>query len=192
MARTKTSEKVVAHVKEEIKKYPLIERLEKEFDKHPQLRLSKFLKKKIKGFTLKEFIDSFINEYNLEYETRVISSNTDEETSGSMRSIQDIYSICKYYYPEAKLKDVFQGIFELASENKIFGKWYCHTINKFVFSEKHTAYDKFTIRKDTFISRVNITTYDVFRELGFKQSNFINNGYNNTKKTESYNQVEEN
>lgn len=172
-------------------KHPLIDRLEKKFSNYPKLRLSKFLKKNVKDLPLKEFIYNFLTQWNNEYETRDIESDEDFDTLETKRSLEDIYSICKYYYPDCKLKDLLQCLFELCSENKIFGKWYCHTICKYVFSAEYTAYDRFTVRRDIIAGNMRMTTYDVFKELGFKQSDFKNKYYNNTKRDERYNQLED-
>lgn len=151
--------------------------VEKEFSNLPILRFDKFLKKKMAGMSLEEFIENFFSTFNEEHNTKNPETDKVETTMGKHRSINDVYSICKYYYPKVILEEVFVAIFENCKKNKVFGKWFCKSTKRYVFSSQTTDYDALTVRDEPIYYGSDITLSNIYRELGYKPSDFVNDFY---------------
>lgn len=151
--------------------------VEEQFSTLPILRFDKFLKKKIAGLNLEQFIDKFFNDYNEEHNTKNPETDKVETTLGKHRSINDLYSICKYYYPKATLEEIFRALFDNCSNNKVFGKWFCKSTKRYVFSKEPTDYDKTTVRDEPVFAGSTITMAAIYAELGYKIGDFDNEHY---------------
>lgn len=98
-----------------------------------------------KVLTNKKPLDSFILDFMIDYNTRF---DTYDNLgwyicgAGRRRSLGDIYLICKGYYPDCTIEDVFKILIRMLEDGTINGS-YCNTINKFVFynSSSHNNFD---------------------------------------------------
>lgn len=122
--------------------------------------------------TLESFILNFFKRYNKDYDSERIANGVVERTAGQMRSIEDVFSICRTYYPKTTLKQVLQCMFTLASQQKIHGKWKCKQIQKYVFSGSKTSYDDSSIRQDIFSDAYPVKIRTLYEELGFDTESF--------------------
>lgn len=95
----------------------------------------------VKNKALDSFILDFMIDYNTRFDTYDHNSwyicGTDRR-----RSLGDIYLICKGYYPDCTIEDVFKILIRMLEDGTINGS-YCNTINKFVFynSSSHNNFD---------------------------------------------------
>jgi hypothetical protein len=88
--------------------------------------------------TLYGFLLKFFKEYNDIYNT-VNKNNKVICDTGRRRSLDDIYLICKYYFPDCTTYQVFKELIKLSKSNKInYSK--CSTINKYVFYHNPYTY----------------------------------------------------
>lgn len=98
------------------------------------LKLSGFKRKK--NETLSKFIFNFLSMYNKDFPTlRYIQQGTwiQDTPANKRRSLGDVFLICKYYYPECSLVDVFTILHVLVKSIQGFRTSYCFTINKRVW-----------------------------------------------------------
>lgn len=105
------------------------------------LRLRGLLRNR-KTETLNQFLTKFFIEWNnpaAEAQTVKDTIFVDDETTqtviGKRRSIGDLFMICKYYFPNVTVKQVYQCLMnELpTSISEGFRSSYCSTINKYVW-----------------------------------------------------------
>lgn len=102
---------------------------------------NKLLKKegklRLKGFSMDEkpllstFIKKFFIDYNYNYET-VNKNNKVICATGRRRSLGDIYLICKHYYPNCTIIEVFKELVALLNLGNI-NTQKCSNIRKYVF-----------------------------------------------------------
>lgn len=93
----------------------------------------------------KKPLDSFILDFMIDYNTRFDTYDhngwyicgTDRR-----RSLGDIYLICKGYYPDCTIEDIFKILIRMLEDGTISGS-YCNTIHKFVFytASHHNNFD---------------------------------------------------
>jgi hypothetical protein len=113
-----------------------------------KIRFANLLKKNRKDKTLEEFLFRFFTEFNVEKDTIYASDKRLQTQSKKRRSISDIYMLCKYYYPESKLIDVYRILLTVLP-NKIekgYRMSYCHATKKYMFyyspSNNNAVYDR--------------------------------------------------
>jgi hypothetical protein len=98
------------------------------------IRLARTLRRR--NETLPEFLYNFFTDFNYERDTVYVEEGKGVQTPmGKRRSLGDIFSICKYYYPAATVKEVAKELY-INLPNKIrdgYRSSYCNTINKRVF-----------------------------------------------------------
>lgn len=95
----------------------------------------------VKNKALDSFILDFMIDYNDRFDTITHYGGIVCYT-GKRRSLGDIYLICKGYYPDCTIEDVFKILIRMLEDGTINGS-YCNTINKFVFynSSSHNNFD---------------------------------------------------
>jgi len=85
--------------------------------------------------TLKQFLVKFFKEWNEEKDT-IYADNRDVQTAaGKRRSIGDLFMICRYYFPNTTVKQLYNCLINelpTAIPDGFRGS-YCNTINKYVF-----------------------------------------------------------
>jgi len=115
---------------------------------------------KINDPTIYNFLLNFFNNYNNNYYT--LNKNNKEVCDLTRRrSLGDIFLICKYYFPNCTIFDVFKNLLKLSSNNLIcYNK--CSTINKYVFYTGPMAYTNAT---DTVEYFKNITMSELIIKL---------------------------
>lgn len=69
-----------------------------------ELRIKGLLKKR--NESLKEFLVDFFNKWNNEKETLYVKDKTVQTNPGKRRSFGDIFTICKYYYPNVTVREL--------------------------------------------------------------------------------------
>lgn len=92
---------------------------------------------------LETFIFNFLNVLNVKYCT--LHKETLEMTCerGKRRSLEDIFLICKYYYPNCTMEEVLIVLIDILENKDIYiGASYCNTINKYVFHIQSDVYNK--------------------------------------------------
>jgi len=90
-------------------------------------------------------LDSFILDFMIDYNTRFDTyDNLGWYICGTdrRRSLGDIYLICKGYYLDCTIEDVFRILIRMLDDGTISGS-YCNTIHKFVFytASHHNNFD---------------------------------------------------
>lgn len=115
-------------------KKDFFDKIEEEIHKRvpKAIRLEKT--KRARKQNLQSFLEKFFMEYNKERNTifvdetngRVIQTDTNEG-NGRLRSLSDIYMLCKYYYPDCTLKEVMTLIYKTLPKEmeKGFRTCYC-------------------------------------------------------------------
>lgn len=107
------------------------------------LRFKGFYKSKLKNKSLGTFIELLLTSYSKKYIT-INANNRKEQCSprSHRRSLGDIYSICKYYYPKCTLKKVIKELFSLVGEVQGFRYTYCsiHSKKMFYYNEYKSAF----------------------------------------------------
>lgn len=71
------------------------------------IRLEKTLKNRGKQ-TLERFLINFFNDYNLSRNTIYSTTKKVQTEMGKRRSLGDIYMICKYYFPNCTVQEVYK------------------------------------------------------------------------------------
>jgi len=108
---------------------------------------------------LEDFLVKFFNKWNEERSTLYSTKNEVQTPPGKRRSIGDIYSICKYYYPNCTIREVSDIVYnKLTGKVPNFRSSLCSMIKKRVFYKGLPAqvscfYD--TEKKDEFELTVN-------------------------------------
>lgn len=115
-----------------------IKEFEKDLLKEGLLRLRPFMKKTIKGVSLKDFITNFLKDYNKNNELENITVDDEEVfcAQNKRRSGGDIFRLCKYYYPKTTLLEVLAVLDEIILQDtkKEYKVQICEMINKRVYS----------------------------------------------------------
>ena len=97
----------------------------------------------------KKPLDSFILDFMIDYNTRFDTyDNLGLFVCGTdrRRSLGDIYLICKGYYPDSTIEDVFKVLIRMLDDGIISGS-YCNTIHKFVFyPSHHSSHNSFDVK----------------------------------------------
>lgn len=92
----------------------------------------------IKEFTLTEFDDNledfihnFLARYNAKYETTTLDDLTGKQCDkGRLRSLIDIFLICKYYFPQCTLEEVKIALY---NNDDILSSQVCGTVHRRVY-----------------------------------------------------------
>lgn len=168
MATTKTKAKT---------KKVFIPQVEEAFKKLPVLRFEKFFKKELNGVNLEEFVNRFYNQFNDKHNTKDVKTDRIENTIGKYRSLQDLYSISKYYYPNMTIEEFFTAVFENCKKNRIFGRWFCNSTKRYVLSKEATDYDEYTVRDEELFTDSDVCMSNIYEELGYSESDFENESY---------------
>ncbi len=97
-----------------------LKEFEKDLLKEGLLRLKPFMKKDLKGVSVKDFIIKFIKTYNKDNALQNVDIESEEVTcaQNKMRAGGDIFRISKYYYPKTTLLEVLAVLDELATSPK--------------------------------------------------------------------------
>lgn len=99
------------------------------------IRLEKTKKKTVKEMGLESFLVKFFTEWNNEKNTIYADDKSIQTDMEKRRSLGDIYMICKYYFPDMTLKELFHllynKLFDLVNEG--FRTSHCNTIHKRVW-----------------------------------------------------------
>lgn len=99
--------------------------------------------------TNKKPLDSFILDFMIDYNTRFDTyDNLGWFVCGTdrRRSLGDIYLICKGYYPNCTIEEVFKILIRMLNDGIICGS-YCNTIHKFVFyPSHHSSHNSFDVK----------------------------------------------
>lgn len=62
---------------------------------------------------------------------------------GNSRSLQDLYLICKYYFPDTKIEDIIYYLRELWGDKNLI-MHHCYTFGRMMFiKEKHNKYNHY-------------------------------------------------
>lgn len=86
--------------------------------------------------SLEDFIHNFLVSYNQKYKTATIGNlGSDQCSAGKLRSLIDIFLICKHYFYECTLEDVKVALY--ANQNML-SHHVCSTINRRVYWIRHT------------------------------------------------------
>ena len=112
----------------------------------------------------KKFILRFLSNINNEYYT--VNSKTNRVTCrlSARRSIQDIYLVVKYYFPEITFEQVLEDIVRLYNEQFINGS-FCNDVRLYVFYTDQISF-----------ARHSDKTLELSQELTFKDLiNYFNN-----------------
>lgn len=107
-----------------------IEQVEKELNQLPILVIEGYIFDQT--LSLSDFILKFIDTLNIRYQTTDNAGHT--EATGKHRSLGDIYRVCRSYYPNVTLLEVYDAINTLWAECKI-KTLKCPTISKRVYFE---------------------------------------------------------
>lgn len=107
------------------------------FDKERKEEGELFLKglRKKGTETLEEFIRAFFTKYNNEKATYIFKKDKSDELFcdvGRRRSLQDLYKICKYYYPDCKLREI-KEILNYWMQEKTLRCTFCSQVLKEVY-----------------------------------------------------------
>lgn len=104
--------------------------IESNFGDH-KIRVQGLLKKRKES--LRDFLIAFFEDWNERFNTIYVNTKEVQTDTGRRRSLGDIYMICKYYYPNCTLSEVFETLHDLCSNRQGFRTSYCYTINKRVY-----------------------------------------------------------
>lgn len=150
----------------------VVDSLKKTWSRYPLLEIKSY--KHNPNTELKEFIDKLINDYNNKVGMETVTKKTKEVVSyrGSKRSFIDMWGLCRNYYPGTSIEDFLKACFELVKEEKIYGNWFCHTINRYVFGGTRPAYDSYNLREDKLRLDGSIRMKDLLAELGYDYEEF--------------------
>lgn len=111
-----------------------IKTLEKRWRRYPILEIQNY--NHDTNTPVKKFIEDIFLKYNSNPNHRSLVKTTKEQMgyTGAKRSFIDIFGLCRNYYKGVTLEEVSRSLFELCKEEKIWGNWFCDTINRYVFS----------------------------------------------------------
>lgn len=131
--------------------------------------------------TLEEFIANFLTKHNIIYHTTYKSSDRLQTTNGKRRSIGDIYMICKTYFPDCTLRDVFKFMYiTLPTVCPSIGSIVCGQINKRVwwiygsvrFSHSDMK-DEYGYTQQDYITELNKKPKPVQEKVDIKDSDIL-------------------
>ena len=110
-------------------------------------------------FGIKDNIISLFNNYLMNYYSYTIIKGDDINNkqchNAARRSILDVWSIIKCYYPEANFNEFLKAIVELINENKLFTSK-CNDINKYVlYTEKLSNFNDFKKSLEIYDDKIN-------------------------------------
>lgn len=106
------------------------------------------IKAKRKDETLEQFLTKFFTKWNLDRPTNYKDTGEQQTEPGKRRSLGDIYSICKYYYPNVTLRQVLNVLINVlpTSIKTGFRSSWCTTILKRVWyyseGDKNEVYNQ--------------------------------------------------
>jgi len=149
----------------------LHKKLNKRYRVYKKLQLEGYTHKKME---LKDFIEIFFKKLNIQYKT-IDNSGSIHGYKGAHRSLIDLFSVCRTYYPKIKIEDVTKNLFELCKEKKVFGIWLCETIGRYVFSKTEILYKTSNLedRKLTMRGKNTETISKLYEELGYSEKDFL-------------------
>jgi hypothetical protein len=107
------------------------EEIENLLSTKPPLRLKGLLKKRTEP--LPEFFEEFFTRWNDTKPTIYVNNHHVQTDIGKRRSLGDIYLICKYYYPNCRLKDVVKLLYTSTANIEGFRTSYCNQMKKRAF-----------------------------------------------------------
>lgn len=150
----------------------VLDSLKKTWSRYPVLKLDNY--EHSEKDSLKTFIDNLINKYNKNHKHVTLTKKNNQPVSypNSKRSFIDMWGLCRNYYPEVEFKEFIQTCLELVKEQKIFGNWFCHTINRYVFSDTKPPYDSHNLREDKLRLDGTFRIKDLISELGYDYDDF--------------------
>lgn len=99
--------------------------------KQTPLKLTGLKKDDLGDMTLTKFLDKFFNDYNQNRNT-LNQNSTVQTVAGLRRTIEDIYRIVIYYFPNASLSFVYKRIIHLIANDKV-GSAICKVLHKRVY-----------------------------------------------------------
>lgn len=104
-------------------------------NKDKEIRFSNLRKTGRKDKTVKEFLQRFFTELNLEKDTIYVKNKELQTQRGRRRSIGDIFMICRYYYPKCTLKEVYEILLvDFRKEyERSYRMSYCSQTRKYMF-----------------------------------------------------------
>lgn len=151
---------VLPHLKKSWSRYPVLEIQNYEHD--PNKPMS-------------DFILDVINKYNKNFNTPTITKLKKKQVStmGSRRSFIDMWGLCRNYYKGCTLEEVCKAVLDLAKDKKIYGNWFCQTINRYVFSDMPNTYESYSIRPDRLNISGDIQLSHMLEELGYTKNDFL-------------------
>ena len=151
---------VLPHLKKSWSRYPILEIQNYEHD--PNKPMS-------------DFILDVINKYNKNFNTPTITKLKKKQVStmGSRRSFIDMWGLCRNYYKGCTLEEVCKAVLDLAKDKKIYGNWFCQTINRYVFSDMPNTYESYSIRPDRLNVSGDIQLSHMLEELGYTKNDFL-------------------
>jgi len=144
------------------------ERIERNFGNRT-IRVQGLLKRRKE--TLRDFIINFFEDWNDQKNTIYVDNREVQTDPGRRRSLGDIYMICKYYYPNCTVGDVFNILRELCENESGYRSSCCFTINKRVY-----YYDSG--------SSNNIFNRNQTDEFGFTYNDYVGQANDNTENDE--------
>lgn len=151
---------VLPHLKKSWSRYPILEIENYEHD--PSKPMS-------------DFILDVIHKYNKKNTTSTITKVKKKKVSyaRSRRSFIDMWGLCRNYYKGCTLEEVCTTMLDLAKDKKIYGNWFCSTINRYVFSDIPNPYESYSIRPDRLNMSGDIHLNHMLEELGYTKDDFL-------------------
>lgn len=90
--------------------------------------------------TLEDFIHNFLVSYNQKYKTASLGDlGRDQCSTGRLRSLADIFMICKHYFPSCTLEEVKDALY---ANINMLSTQVCSTIHKRVYWIRHNSTEK--------------------------------------------------
>ena len=92
---------------------------------------------------LEDFIHNYLVSYNYKFKTAKLSSlSTDQCSSGRLRSLVDLFLICKHYFHECTLEEVKIALY---NNYNMLSFQICSTIKRRVYWIKHGSQSKYNL-----------------------------------------------
>ena len=99
------------------------------------LRMRDLTKEEVKeafGNDVKEFLSEFFSNYNKSLTTVYVSNGSTQTPPGKRRTIEDIFRIVSYYYPNTSITKTYNRLIELTNEGVVCSSL-CEVLNKRVY-----------------------------------------------------------
>jgi hypothetical protein len=151
---------VIPHLKKSWSRYPILEI--KNYEHNPEQSIS-------------DFILDVITKHNKNNKTPTITKLNKKQVStmNSRRSFIDMWGLCRNYYKGCTLEEVCITMLDLVKDKKIYGNWFCQTINRYVFSDMPNSFEPYSMRFDRVNLNGTIRLEHMIEELGYTKEDFL-------------------